>query len=59
VRPRGGARITVSEARSIVRDLLDEVRVQPAPPDDIYELYAREFIAFIDAARTKHRFLHK
>jgi hypothetical protein len=30
--------------------------VDPAPPDDIYDFYAREFLALVKAARTKQRF---
>jgi hypothetical protein len=38
------------EARVLVSGLFREAHVSPTPPQEVVDMYAREFIAMIDAA---------
>jgi hypothetical protein len=42
---------TSDDAKVLVSQLFREARVNPTPPQEVVDMYAREFIAMIDSAR--------
>lgn len=48
-------RLNEKQARSVIAGLLRDVHVDPRPPEDVLEFYARELVAFIDAEMAASR----